>query len=568
MLTRIRGMLSQLVNVPSSDPEDARRRKLLNILLISLELIVILLLFTTTVTVIFGVAGQNLEVSLLFGGLVVALVGILIIFAINRYYSGWAASVIFITFFVLLATFSDVPQEVVVGRSVFIFTIPILMASVLLRPYASFIFAGLCGLVSAGLALSIGIVPNLPAIFGFVMVAAVSWLSARSLEQALRDLRIINHELDERVAQRTRDLSEALAREQLESGKNQAILKSIADGVVVFDNHQRAIVANPSIEPLIGLPLSQILRADIRTLMADKVDEADKELALRALNNDGIENPNTKLRWGTKTLSVSFAPVRTQNGSSIGSVMVCRDFTREAELDRMKSAFLSMTSHELRTPLNAILGYADMLLESVLGPLEDQQRMTVERMMANTKRMLSLVNNLLDQAQMEAGKLTLHFEPFDVRELVHNLESVATVLAAHKGLKFTCQIEDVPDTLLSDARRLDQILLNLVGNAIKFTRQGSVSVRIYQPDAAHWGIEVSDTGPGIPPEAHSYIFEPFRQVDDPITRENTGSGLGLSIVKQLTSLLHGEISLKSAVGQGSTFIIILPLDPIGEAQYG
>jgi len=146
------------------------------------------------------------------------------------------------------------------------------------------------------------------------------------------------------------------------------------------------------------------------------------------------------------------------------------------------------------------------------------------------------------------------------------LKHTTAVLAENKGLKLVYEIEpDVPKTLLSDAQRLHQIILNLVGNAIKFTKEGTVGVRVYQPDEEHWAIDVSDTGPGIEPEAQTYIFDAFRQIDDPTTRENIGSGLGLSIVKQLTNLLGGEVKLQSKVGEGSTFTIILPTTSVQEA---
>jgi signal transduction histidine kinase len=296
--------------------------------------------------------------------------------------------------------------------------------------------------------------------------------------------------------------------------------------------------------------------------MAGAVTDSDRDMTIKLLQDESLRTPSFKFRWGEKTLSVSFATVHSGSGSTIGNVMVCRDFTREAELDRMKSAFLSMTSHELRTPLNAILGYADMLQEKVYGPITTEQNTTIRRITANTSRMLTMVNNLLDQAQIEAGKLSIHIEPFPLENLIDDMRSVTTVLAEHKGLELTCAIDDdVPAILTSDSKRLHQVLLNLVGNAIKFTQSGAIRVHVYMSGADHWAMDVSDTGPGIPAEAQSYIFEPFRQVDDPITRDNIGSGLGLSIVGQLTHLLGGEVRLTSKIGYGSTFTVILPLNP-------
>jgi signal transduction histidine kinase len=267
-----------------------------------------------------------------------------------------------------------------------------------------------------------------------------------------------------------------------------------------------------------------------------------------------------KFQWSKKTLSVSFAAVQDVSGKAIGHVMVCRDYTREAELERLKSAFVSMASHELRTPLNAILGYSDMLQVGVYGEVNEKQRGIITRVTANGKRLLGLVNNLLDQAQMEAGKLSVHLAPFTLDSLVEDLKSVATVLAENKGLELRFDVDPgLPRELTSDAQRLHQILLNLVGNAIKFTQKGSVGIRVFLPDRTHWALEVSDTGAGIPKEAQTYIFDAFRQVDDPITRENTGSGLGLSIVKQLANLLGGDVTVRSDIGKGSTFTVVLPL---------
>ncbi|MBN1284444.1 MAG: PAS domain-containing protein [Anaerolineae bacterium] len=557
------------MTVPSTDdPEDARRRKLLNILLLGIAALTILVLIGVGAASAFGPDSNTLEEDfLLYSAVIGTLVGVGIIFAINRYGSGWVASLSFLLLLTAAFTFSDSPREVANGRTLFLFAIPVVMSSVLLRPYASFVLAGVSSLIISVLALAeLQISPNVPAILGFFALALVSWLSARSLENALEDLRAINRELDQRVADRTADLAKALNRVQEESNKNQAILESIADGVIVFDDAGTAIVANPAIPSLIKQPSHQIINHDINTLMqGGKVRPEDQEIISNQLADARHHGPSVKIQWGDKILSVSFASVRDASSTTVGTVAVFRDFTREAELDRMKSAFVSMASHELRTPLNAILGYTDMLQEGVYDPLTDGQRDVMGRIMANSRRMLSLVNNLLDQAQMEAGRLSLHMIPFSPVELIEDLKSVMSVLSDNKGLDLVCSIdEDIPETLHGDPQRLEQILINLTGNAIKFTEQGWVKVHLYRSDLDYWAIEVSDTGAGIPQEAHSYIFESFRQVDDSVTRKHQGSGLGLSIVKQLTTLMGGEISLESEVGKGSTFKIVLPFAPLQE----
>jgi len=183
-----------------------------------------------------------------------------------------------------------------------------------------------------------------------------------------------------------------------------------------------------------------------------------------------------------------------------------------------------------------------------------------DRIMKNTQRLLGLINDLLDQAQMEAGKLTIKMAPLRPAELLENLHGMMDKSASDKGLMLTSEIEDnLPDSLNGDASRLQQILLNLVNNAVKFTDKGSIRVRLFYPYENRWGIEVSDTGRGIPTTELPHIFDTFRQVEGTTTRVHGGFGLGLSIVKQLVSLMNGEIKVQSQLDVGTTFIITLPL---------
>jgi PAS domain S-box-containing protein len=554
--------VSRLLDVPSTDADDARRRRLLNVLLLGTGAIAVLALLATTVASAVGLAStQRPEVALVYLAGPAMIFGAVIIFATNRYWSGWLASVLFLLLLTGVLAFSDEPRQVVEGRSMFLFAIPILLASVLLRPWASFIIAGLSSLAIAAIALgALHIVPPVPSMLSFFAIALVAWLAARSLEQALEDLRTINAELDQRAEERTQQMAEALSR-------NQAILDGIADGVIVFDNDGKAVVANPAMARLLGRPSEEIIGRGIDMLMGENVDAADQEVINDFLRDKVASHFDLKFQWGERALSVSLASVQGNSGEVTGTVAVFRDFTREAEVERMKNAFVSMASHELRTPLNAILGYAEMLEEGVFGVLPEKQRNTVERVVINTGHLLDIVNNLLNQAQIEAGTLTLEATPFVLADLVGGVLGVMDVLAQAKGLELTSHITDgLPVVLFGDRQRLHQILVNLVGNAIKFTDEGTVHVRAYRFDAENWGLEVSDTGSGIPPEAQSYIFEPFRQVDESPTREHAGVGLGLSIVKQLISMMGGEITLESRVGRGSTFTVVLPLVPPAWSQ--
>lgn len=230
------------------------------------------------------------------------------------------------------------------------------------------------------------------------------------------------------------------------------------------------------------------------------------------------------------------------------------------EASHFKSELLAKVSHELRTPLGAILGYTELLQDETFGVLSPRQKQITSEVIESAHYLTALVEELLDEAQFQSSTLQLHIEPFAPVTLLQQTEAKMAVLARRKGLEFISSIDPhLPKVLYGDERRLQQILINLVGNAIKFTKAGQIQVQLYLVAPTEWAIKVKDTGSGIPPEAQSYIFDPFRQVDGSTTREHRGAGLGLSIVKQLTSIMNGRIALNSIPGQGSTFTVFLPL---------
>jgi signal transduction histidine kinase len=204
-----------------------------------------------------------------------------------------------------------------------------------------------------------------------------------------------------------------------------------------------------------------------------------------------------------------------------------------------------------------------MIKESIYGVVNEKQSRACERIMSNVKRLLEIVSDLLDQSQIEAGKLSLHVAPFRPTDLLENAHITMEKIAADKGLAFNVELDQaLPRFINGDIARLQQILVNLANNSIKFTEKGSVGINLSLVDAKHWKMEVKDTGIGIPQEEIGHIFEAFRQVDSTVTRKYGGFGLGLSIVKQLAELMGGTVSVKSKIGEesGSTFIVILPLE--------
>jgi signal transduction histidine kinase len=555
-------VLRRFLTVPTSDPDDTRRRRILNILVAGIGFLSLFTLSISLAQIFLGMQTWNSSGSLVTGSLV-TIVGTLIIYLINYWWSGRLSAIIFLCFLTVLFAFADTPEQISGGRSLFYFAIPIIMASILLVPWSSFIFSALSGVVVSVIAISIDSVPNLPAIIGFFVIALVSWLSARSLEEALKELRIINANLDQVVIERTRELAESLERERIEAGRNQAILNSIADGVVVFDTQWNAILANPALRTMLEIPAELIVNKSFRDLIEHPRLSLRSRHLLYAMMEHDTQPPSFRIEWDKKTLSISAAQVYDNSKdkhTNIGTVTVFRDFTREAEVEKLKSTFVAIVSHELRTPLNAILGYAEMFKESVYGPMNDKQVNMAERIMKNTERLLGLINDLLDQAQMEAGKLTIQMSPVRPAELLENLHSVMDQIAQEKGLRLTSEISDeLPEVLNGDGARLQQILVNLVNNGVKFTEHGTVHVRLFCSSQTKWAMEVSDTGHGIPENELPYIFDTFRQVESGATRVHGGFGLGLSIVKQLVNLMSGDIRVDSSVEVGTTFTITLPL---------
>ncbi len=227
-----------------------------------------------------------------------------------------------------------------------------------------------------------------------------------------------------------------------------------------------------------------------------------------------------------------------------------------ARASAAKSRFLASVSHELRTPMNAILGFTDALLAGVDGPLNEEQHASLGWVQRGGRDLLGLINDILDLSKIEAGKLTVDPEPFDPRELVEAVVAQHRSLAVQKGIRFEWHDAGAPAEVVLDRQRTRQILVNLFGNALKFTVQGEVKVETGGASESEFHVAVRDTGPGIAPEQHEAIFEEFRQAEG----ASPGTGLGLAISRRLARVMGGEITLESEPGRGSVFHLRLPLD--------
>jgi len=228
------------------------------------------------------------------------------------------------------------------------------------------------------------------------------------------------------------------------------------------------------------------------------------------------------------------------------------------EADQYKSVFLASMSHELRTPLNSIIGYTGILLMGMTGMLTEEQNKQLSRVKNNAKHLLSLINDILDISKIEADRVELHFEEFNLKNMVNEVVETIHPKVVEKQLEM---ITEIPDDLIvtTDIRRIKQVVLNLVSNAVNYTDAGNIHIHADRLQGNKLRLAVKDTGIGIPENEISRLFQPFQQIDPSLTKKNKGTGLGLYLCKKLMILLKGDIFVKSDPGKGSEFYIVMPV---------
>ncbi|KRB84614.1 PAS domain-containing sensor histidine kinase [Noviherbaspirillum sp. Root189] len=369
---------------------------------------------------------------------------------------------------------------------------------------------------------------------------------------------------------------------KLLEAKFRDLLESTPDGIVMSNSTGHIVLANSQAERLFayesgemrGRPVESLLPARLRagdvgqrsSYFAQSRPRAMEDgLELYGLRKDGTEFP----------VEISLSPLETEEGVLIS--IAIRDITERKRFERAlyeknlelekanqaKDRFLASISHELRTPLNAIIGFTGTLLMRLPGPLTKDQEKQLRTVQLSAKHLLSLINDLLDLAKIESGKVELLEEPVSCTMLLHSLADTLMPLAQQKGLQFRLEMPDKEIQLNSDRRAINQILINLVNNAIKFTETGEVSVHLDEvthEESSLVTIRVCDSGMGIPESDQEKLFEAFSQIDSSSTRRFEGTGLGLYLSQKLATLLRGKLTFSSEFGKGSIFTLTIPRD--------
>ncbi len=374
-----------------------------------------------------------------------------------------------------------------------------------------------------------------------------------------------NAELYRFLSAQSQELGQMLRHQQEESTKHQAILTSIADGVVVNNADGETIMVNPAAERILNTSAELLVGEDFRTLFSlfkaqdgQEVEVAMEEL-LDASTSKVIPAYKTVLEIDDRIINAHLSSVQVDGEDFLGVVTILRDVTKEVEADRAKSEFISTVSHELRTPMTAVKGYTDLIYTESVGSINKDQRRFLGIIKNNTDRLTALINDLLDISRVETGRLRFEPQAVQIGEVIADVVTALAGQAQSQGQTLAYEVDSDMPEVMGDRSRLNQVLTNLVSNAIRYTPEGgTIEIHAYPVEEAV-RVDVRDTGIGIHPDDLGHIFERFYRADHPVVQDIGGTGLGLSIVRMFVEMHGGRVWVESEPDEGSTFTFILPM---------
>lgn len=344
-----------------------------------------------------------------------------------------------------------------------------------------------------------------------------------------------------------------------EKKQTEAVIRSIAEGLVVVDAQGKVMMMNPAAEKLLGASRKEkVGKALVDDLKEEQLVSFVKGLPDSDEKEIELVSPQDETK---KVLRASTAVIENENGQTIGMVSVLSDITKQKELDSLKSNFVANVTHELRTPLVALDKSLSLMLDGEAGQLSQTQEQFLSIAQRNLKRLSILINDLLDLSKLEAGKMEVKLQPASINNVIQEAMDTLDDWAKTKSITLEKSIEDAIPEIEIDADRINQVLNNLVGNAIKFTPTGGKIILEARLSDSKRSLEVSvqDTGIGIASEDLSKIFSKFYQCGERMISDVNGTGIGLSIAKEIVELHGGKIWAESEVNKGTKFIFALPL---------
>ncbi len=558
MKNRVRRWIFNLLSTHSNDPAQVRRARLLGILLLGASFALALL---AAIYLIYLLQGRSpIENLALLSAELLGLTLLLIALRLNQIGYTRFAGYIYLIFLTLITAVVSLAQDP--DRLVPLYLIPIAAASFITLPHDAFLFAALA---TALYALTFITHPrpeglNYYAIISFWLVALPAWNISAQLDNALHRIHQHARELDRRVAAQTQHLQEALDRERTEANKLQAILQSMSEGVIVFDQNKKAIVVNARACDILETSEQDVLGSDLNQILGVVAPPEDQSLIGLLIGGGGSWTASLKVNWGTRALAFSLAPVTLPSVTQQGTVIVLRDITKEAEVEQLKSDLVSLASHELHAPMIAAKGYVDLLVTGAAGVLTDTQFDFLEIVKANCDRLSTVVKGLVDLASLEAGEIKMRFEAVSLRHVILNVLHDLRSRLGDRDIQLDLQVPDGLPEVLADPGRLAQIITSLLSNALKFTFEGKISI-VARVVGEQVQVDIADTGIGITERDQTRLFASFFRAPNALALDIPGAGLGLAITRALVEMHGGRIWATSVVGRGSTFSFTVPIFP-------